>query len=107
MKVPSIAQRIPLWFPRDVLLPVFLTRAMLILVAWLGFHLCPKEVLPNIGAWEISGGGKQTPISDHISPNAHPFINMWARWDSHWYLSIAKHGYEFKPDAGSNSAFFP
>ena len=31
-------------------------------------------------------------------------IDVWARWDSGWYLDIAKHGYA---DPGHSTAFFP
>lgn len=103
----AILQRIPRWFWRDVLLPVVVSRLGLVLVAWLGFHLYQNTIVPTIGAWEISYDGKQKPIGAHISSNAHPFVNMWSRWDTHWYLSIAKRGYQFKPDMPSNAAFFP
>ncbi|MBP7142227.1 MAG: hypothetical protein KBA71_10000 [Opitutaceae bacterium] len=32
-----------------------------------------------------------------------PFI----RWDSNWYLELARHGYEFFPDGQSSVVFFP
>lgn len=100
--------QIPAWPFRDVLVPVIASRVVLILVAWLGFQLVQKHVLPNIGAWEIStDAGRLAPMGEHVTANAHPFINMWARWDSLWYLEIAKSGYEFKPDAPSNGSFFP
>ncbi len=38
---------------------------------------------------------------------AQPFLDMWARWDSRWYESIATQGYEFHGDAQSSVAFFP
>jgi Mannosyltransferase (PIG-V) len=50
-----------------------------------------------------------------FEPNRHPrfgndlddigaVIDVWARWDSSWYLNIAEHGYEADPAA---PAFFP
>src|SRR5205085_7325056 len=32
---------------------------------------------------------------------------MWSRWDSEWYLSVAKDGYRLVPGQESNVAFFP
>lgn len=102
-----IAQ-LPAWPFRDVLLPVVASRAMLILVAWLGLQLVEKRVLPDIGAWEISNdAGRIAQVSEHVTPNAYPFINMWTRWDSLWYIEIARTGYEFKPNAPTNAGFFP
>jgi Gpi18-like mannosyltransferase len=46
-------------------------------------------------------------VAGHLSPNAYPFVNMWARWDAGWYLDIAKNGYRFLPGEQSNVAFFP
>jgi hypothetical protein len=50
-----------------------------------------------------------------FEPNRHPrfghdvhdtgaAIDVWARWDSNWYLDIARHGYDVDPVA---PAFFP
>ena len=45
---------------------------------------------------------------DHwvADPNS-PFLNMWAKWDSQWYVQIALKGYSFQPGEMSNVAFFP
>jgi len=41
----------------------------------------------------------------------HPFLELWAQWDSKWYLSIAEHGYAdvapYSPARESTIAFFP
>lgn len=106
--VREFIAQFPAWPFRDVLIPVIASRAMLILVAWLGFQLVEKHVLPNIGAWEISNdAGRIAGVNEHITPGAHPFINMWTRWDSLWYMEIAKNGYGFKPDTPSTTSFFP
>lgn len=39
-------------------------------------------------------------------PNS-PFLSMWAKWDSQWYVQIARNGYTFQPLGQSNVAFFP
>lgn len=36
-----------------------------------------------------------------------PLANFWQRWDAHWYLGIADHGYYYKPNEYSSTAFFP
>jgi hypothetical protein len=38
-----------------------------------------------------------------------PFLDMWAQWDSGWYLHIAQHGYQAIPDINGQTdiAFFP
>jgi len=45
---------------------------------------------------------------DHwiADPNS-PFLSMWAKWDSQWYVQIATKGYFFQPGQMSNVAFFP
>jgi hypothetical protein len=106
--VREFIARLPAWPFRDVLVPVIGSRAMLILVAWLGFQLVEKRVLPNIGAVEISNdAGRIAQVNEHVTPNVHPFINMWTRWDSLWYIEIAKNGYRFGPDAPPTTSFFP
>jgi hypothetical protein len=39
-------------------------------------------------------------------PNS-PFLSLWAKWDSQWYIQIARDGYWFQPLRQSNVAFFP
>jgi hypothetical protein len=39
-------------------------------------------------------------------PNS-PFLSLWAKWDSQWYVQIARDGYWFQPLRQSNVAFFP
>lgn len=39
-------------------------------------------------------------------PNS-PFLSMWAKWDSQWYIQIARDGYWYQPLQQSNVAFFP
>lgn len=35
------------------------------------------------------------------------FLSLWAKWDSQWYVQIAREGYWFQPLQQSNVAFFP
>jgi hypothetical protein len=74
-------------------------------VAWAGFHLFQFPLKSN--KWEIGEDGVARSVAGHLSPNAHPFVNMWARWDAGWYLDVAKNGYRFLPGKQSNVAFFP
>jgi hypothetical protein len=36
-----------------------------------------------------------------------PFLSYWAKWDSQWYVQIARDGYSYQPLRQSNVAFFP
>jgi len=97
------------FFPRlllvDVLVPLAVTRVVLVLVAWLGFHLIQFPLRSS--KWEIGDNGMAQDVAGHLSPDVHPFVNMWARWDAGWYLDVAKNGYRFLPGEQSNVAFFP
>ncbi len=74
-------------------------------IAWVGFHLL--QIPLKAGKWEVQSDGYVHRIEGQLSANAHPFVNMWARWDSGWYLDIAQHGYNFIPGKQSNAGFFP
>lgn len=93
------------WLPREVLAPFAISRLALVAIAWLGFHLVETPL--KSGKWEVGSNDMICPISGQLSPDTHPFVNMWSRWDSEWYLSIAKNGYQFAPGKESNVAFFP
>ena len=95
----------PRWLLVDILVPLAITRVVLVLVAWLGFHLIQFPLRSS--KWEIGDNGMAQNVAGHLSPNAHPFVNMWARWDAGWYLDVAKNGYRFLPGEQSNVAFFP
>ena len=94
------------WIARDVVFPILITRLMLTLVAWLALQ--SFQNLPRTsGAWEIKANGRLEAMGPHLSPKAYPVVNIWSRWDSGWYLGIAKKGYSFTPGRQSNTAFFP
>jgi len=42
----------------------------------------------------------------HVNPN-NVFLDVWARWDSGFYLSIVERGYFFEVGQQSSVAFFP
>lgn len=42
----------------------------------------------------------------HVNPN-NVFLDIWARWDSGFYLRISQSGYWFMPGLQSGVAFFP
>jgi Gpi18-like mannosyltransferase len=100
-----LARFCPRWLVVDILVPLAVTRVVLVLVAWLGFHLIQFPLRSS--KWEIGDNGMAQNVAGHLSPNAHPFVNMWARWDAGWYLDVAKNGYRFLPGEQSNVAFFP
>src|SRR6266404_411339 len=100
-----LARFFPRWLLVDILVPLAVTRVVLVLVAWLGFHLIQFPLRNS--KWEIGDNGMAQNVAGHLSPNAHPFVNMWVRWDAGWYLDVAKNGYRFLPGEQSNVAFFP
>lgn len=94
------------WAFRDVFVPFLATRAMLVLVAWLAFHSFPDlPAKPN--TWEIKADGEIGKVVTRVTPDVHPFVNMWSRWDAGWYQSIAEKGYNYIPNRRSSTAFFP
>ncbi len=66
-----------------------LSRLLIFAAAILGDTFLPTEP----GHW----------VAD---PNS-PFLSLWAKWDSQWYIQIARDGYWFQPLQMSNVAFFP
>jgi hypothetical protein len=83
---------------RDVILPFAISRLLLLIVAWLGW------LLPFPGTWIpdfARRGWGFTPTR---------WLDVWARWDSDWYLNIAQHGYSagnYLRGEYSTIAFFP
>src|SRR5690606_6476278 len=65
------------------------SRLMIFIAAWLG----DTFLITEEGHW----------VAD---PNS-PFLSFWAKWDSQWYVQIARDGYWFQPLQQSNVAFFP
>jgi Gpi18-like mannosyltransferase len=45
-------------------------------------------------------------LSSQAAPD-RPAVDMWARWDSFWYLRIVEDGYAYSPTQQSPVAFFP
>lgn len=75
-----------------LVLPVLafgVSRLVIFIAAWLG----DTFLITEEGHW----------IAD---PNS-PFLSFWAKWDSQWYVEIARDGYWFQPLQQSNVAFFP
>lgn len=72
----------------DVLLPFFLSRLMILITGLLAITFGAMQP----GAWHVS---------------SRPWLDMWARWDSGFYLDIATQGYSYSAGELSNLAFFP
>ncbi|HSG15968.1 MAG TPA: mannosyltransferase family protein, partial [Anaerolineae bacterium] len=85
-KVTSPSLSSPIWF--DVFLPFFLSRLGIFVTGQLA--LAWGVLRPE--AWGFSN---------------RPWIDMWARWDSGWYLNIVTRGYDYVPGQQSNVVFFP
>jgi hypothetical protein len=86
------------WLWNAILFPFLVTRLIWILVAYFVYG----NYLPNPSYLHYF---KQGYFLTHIFP-----LDIFARWDSRWYLSIVKSGYQPSVDLRtmySNLAFFP
>jgi len=86
------------WFWKSILFPFLVTRSIWVLVAYFAMG----NYLPN-PSYEIYS--KRGYFLTRIFP-----LDIFARWDSRWYFSIIKDGYQASADlktAYSNMAFFP
>lgn len=87
------------WVWSEVVAPALITRAVLLLVGWFSQYLphnvdYPLRVVAARG-WSIT---------------SWRLLDIWARWDSGWYMSIVRHGYSLQgriAGTQSNFAFFP
>jgi hypothetical protein len=82
-----------------VLAPVLVSRAILLAVAWLSSAL-PTNLDYPLRAVSARGWSVTT----------WRLLDVWARWDSGWYMSIVGHGYSLGgrlAGSQSNFAFFP
>jgi hypothetical protein len=87
------------WVWRDVVAPLLLTRAGLLLVGWISQGLPRNPDFHHRLA--LGRGWVLTPWR---------LLDIWARWDSGWYLSIVRWGYGLSgrvETSQSNIAFFP
>jgi hypothetical protein len=82
--------------------PSWLLAALLTFIVWRGslfaFDLLGLSLTPNMG-----GCRKQWQVFD----KSHAFLNGLFRWDSGWYLAIARRGYTYHPESSSSVAFYP
>ena len=86
------------WFWSVILFPFLVTRAIWILVAYFAYN----NYQPNPS---YQGYVQQGYFLTHIFP-----LDIFARWDSKWYFSILKTGYQASANLRtlySNLAFFP
>lgn len=86
------------WIFKDIFLPFVITRCILVFVGYLARYVVPPNPtqLPEV----VTRGWLFT---------SNVFIDMWARWDSGWYLSVINNGYSMGESVyvTSNLAFFP
>ena len=86
-------------FLRAVLLPFALSRAVLAFVAWTGRQVSASWSYPFPA--EADRGWSHLPAT---------WLDALGRWDSSWYLDVARNGYALAGPLGtvqSNVAFFP
>lgn len=72
--------------PAWILLPWFVSRVALLGLTWLA---------------------AQTPLPEPGLAGTPPGLQLWCRWDTAFYLSIATDGYSYQPGQGGSMAFFP
>lgn len=70
----------------DVIAPFVVSRLLLYCIGWLS-----TTVLRHGRWWG----------------EPHAPLDLWVRWDSTWYLGIAKDGYSYRPGEWSSVAFYP
>jgi Gpi18-like mannosyltransferase len=87
------------WAWTDILLPFLTTRFALFLVGWYATIIPPNNSYPI-----------ETAVKRGWQFTSYHLIDIWARWDSGWYLTIIKNGYQSNSDISSmmsNIAFYP
>ena len=87
-----------LWILGDVLAPFAITRLAIMFIAWFSQYFVPNPDYPIKAA--IQRGW-------HFSP--YKLLDIWARWDTGWYLNIIQQGYKVRDITSeqSNIVFFP
>jgi hypothetical protein len=91
-------------FLAAVLAPFIATRAALLAVAWFSSWF-PASFLPYGWGYPIANA----PARGWAFVR-WPLADFWGRWDTHWYLDIAQHGYRLLGPLATtqnNVAFFP
>ncbi len=88
-RLSSLTGRVPSWLLTDAVAPFVATRVALLYVGWLA-----TAMLPQLDTYRASEN--------------FWLVNVLARWDSRWYLSVAQAGYGGLTDLGyTNLAFSP
>ena len=93
--------------------PFLLTRLILIATGFIALN--QMRIPGERRVWEIGRSGEIEKVCLEkrpvwaLSDRGYWIVNIFSRWDSEWYLDIAKHGYHYEPGSGrhSNTAFFP
>ena len=75
-----------------------------IIVPLLAFTLSRALIF---GAGTLADTMLPTEEGHWVADEGKPFLSMWAKWDSQYYVDIASNGYWFRPNQQSNVAFFP
>lgn len=97
-KLDNLKQNERYWLLRDIGAPFAISRLALTIAAWFSQYF---------SIWSLF----RSPIINEREWNKSPYklIDMWVRWDSDWYLTIIRQGYQvdhYKTEM-SNIAFSP
>ena len=75
-----------------------------ILIPLLAFTIS-RLIIFSVGI--VSDAMLPTEPGHWIASADSPFLSMWTKWDSQYYVDIATNGYWYRPGKQSNVAFFP
>jgi hypothetical protein len=90
LKAEDAARLTPALFVRAVIVPFVFTRMLLVLAGLYAVFWLPGA---RAFGWNL--------------PTGVPAIDIWSHFDSRWYVSIAKAGYQADPGKMSNVPFAP
>ncbi|MBP7842948.1 hypothetical protein KA017_03005 [Candidatus Woesebacteria bacterium] len=86
------------WFLSKIVIPFGVTRLFLLLAGFFSQYVLP-----------VNSGQSEVVRATGLQFSASRLIDMWARWDSGWYLFIIRNGYSSGGsfDIQSSLPFFP
>lgn len=83
-------------------------KALLLVLTWLIFINVFSLLALNRLNLKADDAYPWIPVNNYSQGKGWNVVNMHSRWDSNWYLDIAKNGYQMREnDTLSNVVFFP
>jgi len=117
-KIPAIPEGVRIRHPFKILIVVFfLSRILLLSAGILGLHtLAPGKALVGNNLRINLRNGESCRVLEPGERREPEILDIWSRWDSEWYLLIAREGYDVSGVLSSahldirpedSSGFFP